>query len=161
MYAKIIPSGCEVRNGNIKVRISLYLESSDAHYDKHFVQVLDTSSPEWLEGYKGELDDSSPIDDANYNAWIDSLPHIWQLNPFHTHFITIPDDTLITSELLNEVRGHLTNFYVAWANEEEIGNGWIHRVKPVHKELSASRQEKYQKYLDNLVNGTKDILIRL
>ncbi|GAG19174.1 unnamed protein product, partial [marine sediment metagenome] len=55
-HAKLEPSGCGVHKDRVKLRISMYLEPSDPYYEKHHVYVPDPTSPEYLNGYQGEVD---------------------------------------------------------------------------------------------------------
>ncbi|MCH7909853.1 MAG: hypothetical protein IIB38_09590 [Candidatus Hydrogenedentes bacterium] len=94
MKAKFNPTGTHVHKGSLKVRIDLYPGIGDKTYEIHHVQVP-VIPPE---GYQGEVDkEGSPVDQNDYNNWIDGLPKIWQLNPALCHFIKIDQDTTLAS----------------------------------------------------------------
>lgn len=115
MYAKIEPSGCGVRHGMVEIRICFYLEPDDYGYDKHYVNVVDVSSPEYLAGYKGKVNEiGQPIDYTDYKKWLDTLPHVWQNNPFHNHFIKVEPDTT-DNEIQALAKSYLEEAYIKWA----------------------------------------------
>ncbi len=90
MKAKFNSTGTHIHKGFLKVRIDLYPDVTDKTYPIHHIQVPVT--PEG--GYQGEVDEmGSPIDQNDYNSWIDSLPKVWQLNPCLCYFMTIKADT--------------------------------------------------------------------
>ena len=90
-YARINKTGCHVRKGNCQIRLDFYLEPTDPRYADRYLHLVDTTSPEYLAGYKGEVDEfGNPKDQADYDAWLASLPHVWTNTPFHTHFIYLP-----------------------------------------------------------------------
>ena len=161
MYAKIEGSGCDIRKGKVQIRIAMYLEPGDARYDERHVHVLDVNSKKYKKGYLGEVDiDDVPVDMVDYDNWLDSLPKIWQDNTFHNHFIYIdPDDDLIS--VINEIKGHLSNFYVTWANEEYIVNGWLNRTELIPGDTSSVGIVKCENTLLNIKNNFTAILIRL
>ena len=90
------PSGTSVHKGDLKIRLDFYPQPEDKSYSMHHVFVVDETSPEFLDGYKGEVDkDGNPIDFTDYEKWIEGLPHIWRTNPALCHFLTVkPDITL-------------------------------------------------------------------
>jgi len=85
-------SGLSIRHGRIQIRFCLYLDPDDYGYEKHFVDV----PIEPLEGYSGFGENGQPIDNDHYNEWLDSLPTVKRINPFHNHFIQVDPD--ITDE---------------------------------------------------------------
>jgi len=111
MFVKVEPSGCCERKGMVQVRFCMYLEPGDYGYDKHHVQLPVT--PE--EGYQGKVGDMGiPVDIDDYNRWIDTLPKIWQNNPFHNHFIYVEPDT--SDEEIMDIGGaFLKEAYADWA----------------------------------------------
>ena len=113
MYAKIEPSGCCERKGQVQIRISMYLEKDDYGYEKHYIQVTDFTNAV----YKGEVDKNGvPIDLKDYQAWIDSLPKIWQNNPFHNHFIQVIPD-ISNAEIEEISKAFLEECYIKWAQD--------------------------------------------
>jgi hypothetical protein len=110
-YAKIEPSGTQVRGNKVVIRVDLYLNPDDAYYDKTHVYVIDENSPDFLAGYLGKVDkDGIPRDEADYQKWIDGLPRIWQDNPFHTHFLNFSPDAT-DAEIKVEIERTLDYFY--------------------------------------------------
>jgi len=101
MIAKFNPTGTHMHNGFLKVRIDLYPEVGDKTYAIHHIQV--PIFP--LEGYLGEVDkEGVPIDQTNYDAWVNGLPKVWQLNPCLCYFIAIDPDASLDN-LTQYVRG--------------------------------------------------------
>ena len=90
------PSGTSVHKGDLKIRLDFYPQPEDKSYESQRVYVVDETSPEFLDGYKGEVDkDGNPIDWDDYQHWLDGLQHIWRVNPCLSHFLTVkPDITL-------------------------------------------------------------------
>jgi len=88
------PSGTHVDNhGNLKIRLDFYPGPEDKSYEQQHVFVVDETSPEFLAGYKGEVDkDGQPVDPKAYQDWFDSLPHVWRTNPCLSHFVIVPSD---------------------------------------------------------------------
>ena len=83
-YTVLEKSGCGIHKGRVKLRIDLFMNPDDPHYEKRYVYV--PVFPE--EGYPGKVDAlGEALDQKDYHAWVLSLPHIWQNNPFHAHFI--------------------------------------------------------------------------
>ncbi|KKL44422.1 hypothetical protein LCGC14_2365810, partial [marine sediment metagenome] len=116
MYIKIEPSGCTERRGLVQIRFAMYLEPSDYGYNKHHIRV--PVIPEG--GYTGELDaEGMPVDSDAYNAWVESLPKVWQNNPFHNHFIYV--EPLTTDKVIMDIgEAFLNEAYIKWASEEKL-----------------------------------------
>lgn len=113
MYVKVEPTGCCERKGLVQVRFCMYLDENDYGYDKHHILV--PIIPE--EGYLGKVDEmGSPIDIKEYDTWVDSLPKVWQNNPFHNHFIYVKPETL-DEEIMDIGEAHLHEAYIKWACE--------------------------------------------
>lgn len=90
MYYKIISYGDPnyTKLGMINVDAQFYLEKGDKGYDKyiaeHYVEVM--VFPE--KGYEGKTNEiGAPVDMEDYKKWLESLPKVWQLNPFCNHSI--------------------------------------------------------------------------
>jgi len=94
---KFEPSGTHVDNkGNLKIRLDFYPTPTSKSYEQHHVEVVDETSPEFLAGYKGELDkEGNPVDEADYQKWVDGLPKHWVVNPCLCHFITVSPDITV------------------------------------------------------------------
>lgn len=106
-YAKIEPSGCGTHKNRAKIRLDFFLSPDDPTYDKHHVYVP-VFPPE---GYPGEVDEvGSPLDQANYDAWEAALPHVWQNNPFHSHFI-YPEVDLTDNDIKQKMETCLNYFH--------------------------------------------------
>jgi len=109
-YAKLEPSGCGIHKGRAKLRIDLFLEVGDPNYDKAHVFVVDETSPEFKAGYKGKLDAEGNPDPADYEKWLDGLPHVWRDNPFHSHFI-YPDKDATDADIKAQIERTLNYFH--------------------------------------------------
>lgn len=92
MIARFEASGTHIKNGFLKVRIDLIPEVGDSTYASQHVQIPDFTG----QTYPGALNpDGSPVDPVAYQAWVNSLPKIWVINPCLCHFICIPQDTTL------------------------------------------------------------------
>jgi hypothetical protein len=108
MYVKIEPSGCCQRNGMVQVRLAMYLDKQDYGYEKHHVQVP-VIPPS---GY--------PYGDAvAFQAWLNTLPKVWQDNPFHNHFIQV-EPTTTDKEIADIARAFLQEAYIKWATGKSL-----------------------------------------
>ena len=141
---KIEQSGCCERHGLCQVRLAMYLEPGDYGYERCHIRV--PVIPEG--GYTGAVDTmGSPVDQADYDAWINSLPKVRQLNPFHNHFLHLEPD--VTDQEIEDLMAfHLPNFYEAWRQDygEVAGGmrkGWDvkHRKRPKRYEKLISPAE--------------------
>lgn len=132
MYAKIEPSGCGEFHGNVKVRFAFYLDPSDARYgEQHIQQPIIPSR-----GYGGAVDDwGSPVDQVDYDLWLNGLPREWQTNPFHNHYI-YAEPEVTDDEITSLAALHLVNFYEAWRQGKPIRSGWdvAERQRPLRYE---------------------------
>lgn len=107
MYYKIEKSGCCVRKGMVRVRYDFFLDPDDYGYDKCYVDVplLPNKIPE--------------MSKEEFSLWVEKLPKVKQLNPFHSHFIyfepTVTDKDLdkIGDERLKESFNH-------WKDDKKI-----------------------------------------
>lgn len=116
-------------HGNIAVKLEFYLDPADYGYEQTYVSVSDFTGAT----YKGKLDkDGQPRNPEDYQAWMDSLPRKWQLNPFHNHFIYLPPD-YANKDVEREISFHLPNFYAAWSAGKTMRSGWAteKRIRPV------------------------------
>jgi len=126
-YGRVNKTGCTVRKGNCQIRLDFYLESTDPRYADRHLYLVDTTSAEYLAGYRGEVDEHGiPKDQAAYDAWLDSLPHVWQNTPLHSHFIYLPAD-FTEEDIKAEIDIHLANFYQAFQERwDEVAGGMRH-----------------------------------
>jgi len=123
-YARIEPSGCGIHKNKAKLRLDFFMNPDDPYYDKHHVYVPVIPG----EGYPGKVDKyGNPKDQADFNAWIASLPHIWQNNPFHSHFI-YPDKGVTDESIKQEIERVLDYFYsfhkACWDVNKEFIDEW-------------------------------------
>ena len=110
MYVKVEPTGCCERKGMVQVRFCFYLEPTDYGYDKHHVQL--PVIPE--EGYQGKLGEmGAPLDIDDFNKWVDSLPKVWQNNPFHNHLTYVEPDAT-DKEIMDIGEAFLRQSYADW-----------------------------------------------
>ena len=106
-FAVINRSGCGIHKNRAKLRLDLYLNPNDPHFDKHYIRV--PVIPEG--GYPGEVEaDGSPTNQKDHEAWLKSLPHVWQNTPFHSHFI-YPDKDASDASIKAEIGKCLNYFY--------------------------------------------------
>jgi len=138
MIARIEPTGISVRHGKVQLRFSFYLEPDDARYEEHHIQVP-VIPPE---GYPGELDaEGNPVDFADYEDWINSLPRVWRNNPFHNHFVRVSPD-VTDAEISNLMRDSLAEFYGMWSRGEDIVRTWKPKVREMPGDMSAENLER-------------------
>jgi len=129
-YGVIEPSGCGEFKGRVKIRIDCFLTPDSPSYDRYGgAYVVDTASKEYLAGYKGAKDDKTgePLDWDAYNKWLDSLPTVWQDNPFHSHFVYY--DTTVLDDSIKAQIASVTEYFYAfhtycWDNSLEFIPQW-------------------------------------
>ena len=137
-YAKINKSGCCERHGNLQIRIDFFLEPTDPRYLDTYVQVP-VIPPE---GYTGKVDkEGNPKDQAAYDLWLASLPKVWQLNPFHSHFIYVPPE-VTDAEIKAEMDFHLPNFYKVFQEYQDKEQGGMRKGFAVEKRIRPVRYSK-------------------
>ena len=125
MYAKIEPSGCCARKGTVQVRIAFYLEPADFGYDVHHVQVPNFTG----QVYPGKVDEyGTPIDKDAYKAWAESLPKVWQNNPFHNHFIYVAADAQ-EDDIKQAMKDCLKEFGDIWSSGKDVTKEYKEKVK--------------------------------
>jgi len=130
-YAEINPTGCGIHKNKAKLRLDFFLTPAAPNYDKHHVYVVDEASEEYQEGYSGEVDsEGSPLDLEDYQKWLDSLPHIWRDNPFHTHFI-YPNKDASDADIKTEIEKCLNYFYAFHQYCWNEGKSFIEEWKKV------------------------------
>ena len=128
MYVKVEPSGCCERKGMVQVRLAMYLDPTDYGYDKHHVKL--PLIPE--SGYIGEIDSTGrPTNLTDYRNWFNSLPKVWQLNPFHNHFIYVEPDTT-DEEIMDIAEAFLHEAGIKWCNNAKLDltNNALPFIKP-------------------------------
>ena len=145
-YVKVEPSGCVEKHGLVQVRLAMYLEPTDYAYEKHHIQVPVIP----VGGYQGAVDAmGSPVDKADYDNWITSLPKVWQNNPFHNHFLHLEPD--VTDDEIEALMAfHLPNFYEAWRQDYGEVPGGMRHGWDVKTRIRLKRYEKLispQEYL--------------
>jgi hypothetical protein len=162
-YWKIDETGCGISRGRAKIRISFYLEPTDEGYEKHHVYTVDTDSPEYKQGYPGELDKmGQPVDEVAYKVWLDGLPHRWQNNPFHNHFIYL-DEARDISNIKTEIEDMKAEFLNLWRNNKKIAEYWRGMVSirkfPIPARNYSADESKILKKVSDVIEATK--LMRL
>ena len=139
-YAVLEPSGCYVEDGKISLRIDMFLDPSDANYYREHVYVIDETSKEYQAGYKGKLDkDEQPVDFADYDKWLNGLPHIWRDNPFHSHFINVDANTS-DAEIKQKIEDTLDYFYSFYTACWNQGKEFIEEWKKVPRSVGTIRE---------------------
>jgi hypothetical protein len=125
LFAKIEPSGCCVRKGTVQIRICFYLEPTDFGYDIHHIQVPDFTG----QVYSGEVGTlGNPVVPIAYQAWVDTLPKVWQVNPFHNHFIYVAADAQ-KNDIKQAMKDYLKEFWDIWSSGKEISKEYKEKVK--------------------------------
>ncbi len=148
---KIEPSGCVIHKGKIQIRLSMYLDPIDPRYSEHHVYVVDETSQKWKNGYKGAKNpDGSPIQ-ADYDAWIASLPHVWRDNPFNNHFIYVDADIPV-ADVKSQAQAYLNEFFTGWSEGKDMGAVWHSKPRPqfVSKTLTPMQLATVQTRLDQI-----------
>jgi len=129
-FAIIEPSGCGIVKDVAKLRVDCFLNEDDPHFDKCYVYVP-VIPPE---GYQGKVDkEGNPKNQADYDAWIESLPHIWQNNPFHSHKIWLPDAGASDNYINEQIERTLNYFYQFHQQSWDTGVPFIENWKKVPK----------------------------
>jgi len=128
-YGVIEKSGCGEFKGKVKIRIDCFLTPDSPYYDQYGgADVVDTNSKEYLAGYQGELDkEGNPVNPEDYQKWLDSLPTVWQDNPFHSHFVYY--DTTVLDDSIKAKIASVTEYFYAfhtycWDNSLEFIPQW-------------------------------------
>jgi len=137
------PSGTHVDSkGNLKIRLDFYPGPEDKSYAQQHVYVVDESSPEYLAGYPGEVDkDGNPVDEIDYQKWIDDLPHVWRTNPCLCHFLTVkPDITL--AELDSLVKSMFPSSVTATIDDSASKVNSAHLLSPYMRDKTVTSATK-------------------
>ena len=128
----------------------MYLDEGDYGYEKHYVQVPDMTGQE----YRGEMDGLSPKDIKDYQNWLDKLPKVWQLNPFHNHFIYVEPETS-DEEIMAQMQLHLPNFYAAWCQGWGEVKGGMRHGWAVKTRIRPKRYDKLESPEEHLLRKTR------
>jgi len=104
MFVKTEPTGICERKGLVQVKFCMYLEPGDYEYEKHYVQV-----------YERSLTDAEALDPD----LAERVGKVWQVNPFHNHFIYIEPDTP-DPEITDIGQAFLEEAYIKWACDEKL-----------------------------------------
>lgn len=156
-YAALNKTGCEERKGNVKLRLDFYLDAEDPRYSDRYLYLVDVTSAEYLAGYPGEVDkDGNPVDQEDYDNWLNAVPHIWENTPFHCHFVYL-DANVTVDDIKAEIAFHLPNFYKAFQERRDEANGGMRhgwavekRVRPTDYSKDAQRVSECQAKVDEL-----------
>jgi len=138
MRLQFNPTGTHIHKGFLKVRVDLYPEPTDKTYVLHHIQVP-VIPPE---GYRGKVDEfGSPINQDDYNLWIESLPKVWQLNPCLCHFVAVPENFMLPD--LQEYLARLFNpDSIATLDNVLVQPNSIHLVSPFMRQQAPFAREK-------------------
>ncbi len=119
MIIKLNTTGTHIHKGLLKLRADLYPTVTDKTYALQHVYV-----PVIPEGATDEQ--------LNDKAWIDALPHLWQLNPALCHSFVVPENFK-----LEDVEYYLRNLFVpdTWATLDNylVVPNSIHYISPYMK----------------------------
>lgn len=127
------PTGTSVHKQALQVRLDIFPESTEKSYAKNYVSLPVFPNPSApLGGYPGKIVDGSPQNQAQYDNWVASLPHIWQLNPALCVFVTVPQN--IDKALLGQwIDGVLKADEIATIDDimgTKLGNETAHYISP-------------------------------
>jgi hypothetical protein len=125
-YGVIEKSGCGEFKGRVKIRIDCYLTPVSPYYEQYGGAYVPVIPPE---GYTGKVDEEgNPVNPEDYQKWLDSLPTVWQDNPFHSHFVYF-DDKVTDDQVKAEVVKVTEYFYAfhtyCWDNELTFLSQWV------------------------------------
>ncbi len=150
MIAKLNPTGTHIHKGFLKVRIDLYPDVGDKTYSIHHVQ-MPVIPPE---GYPGAVDnEGNPVDQNDFDNWIDSLPKVWQLNPALCAFIRVPE-TVIKDELEDFTHQLFNKDAVKTLDDILIKPDSAHWVSPFMRgKLVLSNQKMQTKDIADLIGS--------
>ncbi len=154
-YAKLESSGCGIRMGRVQLRISMYLEPSDPYYDRHYVYV-----PVFPKGgYPGGVDEvCMPKSQADFDAWVLSLPHIWRNNPFHNHFVYVDPD-ITDSAIRQLLTESLNEFFDIWAKGKDILKVWKPKNRFKVGDMSPVNIANCQTKVEDIISRVSDLEI--
>jgi hypothetical protein len=118
MFFKVNTTGVSERKGLVEVRYDLYLDSTDERYSEHYVQVPVIPK----EDYAGKVDKmGNPVDQDDYDKWLDGLERVYQHNPFCCHFCQFePNVTDAEIEYVGKLA--LDMAYKNWVNNNLRAN---------------------------------------
>ena len=149
MRIKFEPSGTHVHKGFLKVRVDLYPDVGDKTYPIHHIQVP-VIPPE---GYQGAMDMGIPVDQIDYDNWIDSLPKVWRLNPALCAFTKVPE-TIGKVELEDFTRQVFNKDAVRTLDDILTKPNSIHLVSPfLRDKLTLSDQKVQTKDIADLIGS--------
>jgi hypothetical protein len=136
------PSGTHIKDGQLKIRLDFYPTENSKSYGYYLHWVVDTDSPEYLAGYLGKIDkEGNPVDIADYEHWLDSLSHKWQLNPCLSHFVKVPSD-IDKSELDAWVKQTFTASVTDTIDDAMIQDNSAHLISPYMRDKCTLQTEK-------------------
>ena len=132
MRVKFNPTGTHVHKDFLKVRLDFDPDITDKTYQLHHVYM-----PVYpKEGYTGKVDEfGTPIDQKAYDTWVESLPHIWQLNPCLCAFFTI-DEMLSKDDLMGFMEQRLTPDVVKTIDDVLVLPDSAHYISPLMRDRS-------------------------
>lgn len=109
-------SGTILHKGIIQLRFDLTLEDGAPRYNEYHTWDIDYTSPQFLAGYPGKLDEyGSPVNYADYEKWLDTLPHTWIDRPFHCVLVNVDND-ITEAEITKIGKDILLKVYDHWLN---------------------------------------------
>ena len=130
-YIKIEPTGCGIFKGWIKVKLCFYLEPTDPRYSEYYIFAIDETSQKFKDGYTGAVSaDGIPINQADYDTWANSLPHIWRNDAFHNHFLLVNFDTPLT-DIVKYAKDFLSEFFDGWKAGLDGNQVWHSKPRPI------------------------------
>jgi hypothetical protein len=151
------PTGTNVkvkRNGLVRpleIRLDFIPEEGSPLYAMHHVWMPvypDVSAP--LYGYPGAkrfiaegIQHWEPENRAEYNAWVESLAKSEQLNPFLSHFITVPE-TIKAADLEGYAKSLLSKDDLAVVQEIMLRPDSLHYISPFMRNRGKYSREAVQ-----------------
>ncbi len=102
MISKLEPSGFQTRDGQLVVRVDLVPEPTDKCYSMHDVWVPVVGDSK----YPGKMTGPFPVDQTTHKLWLNSLPHVSQLNPCRSHFMVV-EPGITKDALIAEIKNFL------------------------------------------------------
>jgi len=145
---KFNPTGTHVQKGFLRVRFDVFIDDPTSKtYSMFYIPVIDETSQEYLNGYKGERDMSKPsLKTSPYGLWLASLPRIWKITEALSYFVNIPE-TVVVDDLMEYITRLFDANTIATIDNVLVRPDSAHLISPYMKKKTL--------FTDKVV-GTKD-----